>query len=97
MSRAIHELFGSHRLRSSERPSASRSRSQAISPEIAAPTSSLAATTPGGLGGASSSLAVKRRISGGREPHFQPGTRPACSIHLCISGPCASSRVVSLT
>jgi hypothetical protein len=28
--------------------------------------------------------------------HFQPGTRPACSIHLCISGPCASSRVVSL-
>jgi hypothetical protein len=30
------------------------------------------------------------------DPHFQPGTRPACSIHLCISGPCASSRVVSL-
>ncbi|HET6712338.1 MAG TPA: helix-turn-helix transcriptional regulator [Actinomycetota bacterium] len=29
--------------------------------------------------------------------YFQPGTRPACSIHLCISGPCASSRVVSLT
>jgi hypothetical protein len=31
------------------------------------------------------------------DPHFQPGTRPACSIHLCISCPCASSRVFSLT
>jgi hypothetical protein len=31
------------------------------------------------------------------DPHFQPGTRPACSIHLCISGPCASSRVFTLT
>jgi hypothetical protein len=29
--------------------------------------------------------------------HFQPGTRPACSIHVCISGPCASSRVFTLT
>ena len=29
--------------------------------------------------------------------HFQPGTRPACSIHSCISGSCACSRVVSLT
>ena len=27
----------------------------------------------------------------------QPGTRPACLIHLCISGPCASSRVFTLT
>src|ERR687891_970405 len=31
------------------------------------------------------------------DPHFQPGTRPACSIHLCISGPFASSRVFTLT
>ena len=31
------------------------------------------------------------------DPHFQPGTRPACSIHLCISGPCASSRVFTFT
>src|SRR6266540_3128966 len=31
------------------------------------------------------------------DPHFQPATRPACSIHLCISGPCASSRVFTLT
>ena len=31
------------------------------------------------------------------DPHFQPGTDPACSIHLCISGPCASSRVFTLT
>jgi hypothetical protein len=22
------------------------------------------------------------------DPHFQPGTRPACSIHFCSSGPC---------
>jgi hypothetical protein len=29
------------------------------------------------------------------DPHFQPGTRAACSIHLCISGPCASPCVVS--
>jgi hypothetical protein len=29
--------------------------------------------------------------------HFQPGTRPACSIHFCISGPCVSSRVATLT
>jgi hypothetical protein len=29
--------------------------------------------------------------------HFQPGTRPACSIHSCISGPSASSRVFTLT
>ena len=28
--------------------------------------------------------------------HFQPGTRPACSIHFRISVPCASSRDVSL-
>jgi hypothetical protein len=35
--------------------------------------------------------------SSGRDPHFQPRTRPACSIHLCISGPCASSRVFTLT
>jgi len=31
------------------------------------------------------------------DPHFQPGTRPTCSIHLCISGPCTSSRVFTLT
>ena len=31
------------------------------------------------------------------DPHFQPGTRAACAIHLCISGPCASSRVFTLT
>jgi hypothetical protein len=31
------------------------------------------------------------------DSHFQPGTRPACSTHLCISGPCASSRVLTLT
>jgi hypothetical protein len=29
--------------------------------------------------------------------HFQPGTRPACLIHSCISGACASSRVFSFT
>jgi hypothetical protein len=29
--------------------------------------------------------------------HFQPGTRPACSIHLRISGPCSSSRDFTLT
>ena len=28
--------------------------------------------------------------------HFHPGTRPACSTHLCISGPRASSRVFTL-
>lgn len=28
--------------------------------------------------------------------HFQPFTRRACSIHLCISGPCASWSVVTL-
>ncbi len=38
-----------------------------------------------------------RGVSSARGPYFQPGTRPACSIHLCISGPCASSMVVSLT
>jgi hypothetical protein len=31
------------------------------------------------------------------DPHFQPGTRPACSTHLCISGPSASSSVFTLT
>ena len=36
-------------------------------------------------------------VTGVTLPHFQPGTRLACSIHLCISGPCASSRVFSLT
>ena len=30
-------------------------------------------------------------------PHFQPGTRPACSIHFCMSGPCVSSSVLTLT
>src|SRR5262249_49475925 len=30
-------------------------------------------------------------------PHFQPCTRPACSIHSSISGPCASSSVLTLT
>jgi hypothetical protein len=29
--------------------------------------------------------------------HFQPGTRPACWIHLAISGPWASSRVLTFT
>ena len=38
-----------------------------------------------------------RGVSSARGPHFQPGTRPACSIHSCISGPCASSRVFTLT
>ena len=28
--------------------------------------------------------------------YFQPGVRPACSIHICSSGRCASSRVVTL-
>ena len=32
-----------------------------------------------------------------RNSYFQPGTRPACSIHVWISGRCASSRVVSFT
>jgi hypothetical protein len=30
-----------------------------------------------------------------RWAHFQPDTRPACTIHLCISGLCAFSRVSS--
>lgn len=30
-------------------------------------------------------------------PHFHPGTDPACSIHVWISGSCASSKVVTLT
>jgi hypothetical protein len=34
--------------------------------------------------------------SGGRR-HFQPGVRPACSIHSCNSGRCPSSREVTLT
>ena len=28
--------------------------------------------------------------------HVQPGVRPACSIHFCSSGRCASSRLVTL-
>jgi hypothetical protein len=40
---------------------------------------------------------IAEGASSTRDPHFQPGTRPACSNHLCISGPCASSSVVTLT
>jgi hypothetical protein len=32
-----------------------------------------------------------------RQIHFQPATLPACSIHLCIPGLCASSSVFTLT
>jgi hypothetical protein len=42
----------------------------------------------------SRSVRLRHRLM---DPHFQPGTRPACLTHPCISGIFASSRVFTLT
>ena len=71
--------------------------------ELVAMTSGCGTTSAGRCSAAEGTSGASTRRDLGRaclrpvDLIFQPGTRPACSIHLCISGPCASSMVVSLT